>query len=45
MEIKPTKTYTDENGNWWIEFKSDELKKALDKFKPKKRKIWWKFWS
>ena len=44
MEIKPIKTFTDEKGNWWIEFKSDELKKALDKFKAKKKKFNWKLW-
>jgi len=45
MEIKPTKTFIDEKGNWWIEFKSDEFKKALEKYKPKKKKLKWKFWS
>lgn len=44
MEIKPIKTFTDDKGNWYIEFKSDEVKKALEKFKRKKKKIQWKFW-
>jgi hypothetical protein len=38
MGIKPTKTFTDEKGNWWIEFNSDELKKALDKYKQNRNK-------
>lgn len=36
--IKPVKTYTDKNGNWFIEFDKNELKNLFKKFKIKKSK-------
>lgn len=36
--IKPVKTYTDKNGNWFIEFNKNELKNLLKKIKSKKLK-------
>jgi len=30
--ITPIKSYTDNYGNWWIEFKEKELKKLFKKY-------------
>ena len=35
--ITPIRTYTDNNGTWFIEFKKKEVKKLIKKFKREKK--------
>jgi hypothetical protein len=41
--INPIRSYTDEDGTWWMEFKEKDVKELFRKHKVKQKKRW-QFW-